>query len=211
MAPEEFEAAVEKLLVHGGARRDVEGNLSRGEDGWRQPYQRQREHKLNELKQILDFADQAIGCRMVRLVRHFGDRDDDQPCGICDVCAPEAAAVRRTRRLNRVESERVLQVLDALRWREGQTPRQLCERLTEGQVERRGFERLLEAMAGAGLLELREDAFSRDGKVIPFRRVYLTEAGRKAGIGEVGVVRLRETVAKTKSGARRKRSGGRGG
>ena len=78
-----------------------------------------------------------------------------------------------------------------------------------GQVERRGFERLLEAMAGAGLLELREDAFSRDGKVIPFRRVYLTEAGRKAGIGEVGAVRLRETVIK--SGARRKRGGSRGG
>ncbi|MCB1794796.1 MAG: DNA topoisomerase 3, partial [Candidatus Competibacteraceae bacterium] len=116
MALEEFEAAVEKLLVHGGARRDIEGNLSRGEEGWRQPYQRQREHKLNELKQILDFADQATGCRMVRLVRHFGDRDDDQPCGSCDVCAPEAAVVRRTRRLNRVESERVLQVLDALRW-----------------------------------------------------------------------------------------------
>ncbi|HRW66315.1 MAG TPA: helicase-related protein, partial [Candidatus Competibacter sp.] len=209
MALEEFEAAVEKLLVHGGARRDIEGNLSRGEEGWRQPYQRQREHKLNELKQILDFADQATGCRMVRLVRHFGDRDDDQPCGSCDVCAPEAAVVRRTRRLNRVESERVLQVLDALRWHEGQTPRQLCERLMAGQVERRGFERLLEAMAGAGLLELREDAFSRDGKVIPFRRVYLTEAGRKAGIGEVGAVRLRETVVK--SGTRRKRGGSRGG
>ena len=209
MALEEFEATVEKLLVHGGARRDIEGNLSRGEEGWRQPYQRQREHKLNELKQILDFADQATGCRMVRLVRHFGDRDDDQPCGSCDVCAPEAAVVRRTRRLNRVESERVLQVLDALRWHEGQTPRQLCERLMAGQVERRGFERLLEAMAGAGLLELREDAFSRDGKVIPFRRVYLTEAGRKAGIGETGAVRLRETVVK--SGARRKRGGSRGG
>ncbi len=206
MALEEFDAAVEKLLVHGGARRDVEGNLSRGEDGWCPPYQRQREHKLSELKQILDFADQATGCRMVRLVRHFGDRDDDQPCGICDVCAPEAATIRRTRRLNRVESERALQVLDALRWREGQTPRQLCERLTEG-VERREFERLLEAMTGAGLLELREDAFSRDGRVIPFRRVYLTEAGRKAGIGEVGAVRLREAAAK--SGARRKRSGGR--
>ncbi|MDG4553111.1 MAG: DNA topoisomerase 3 [Candidatus Competibacter sp.] len=208
MALEEFEAAVEKLLVHGGARRDVEGNLSRGEDGWRQPYQRQREHKLNELKQILDFADQAIGCRMVRLVRHFGDRDDDQPCGVCDVCAPEAAMVRRTRRLNRIESERVLQVLDALRWREGRTPRQLFERLTEGQVERREFERLLEAMAGAGLLELQEDAFSRDGKVISFRRVYLTEAGRSAGIGEAGAVRLREVAAK--NGERRKRSGGRG-
>ncbi|MBE2295729.1 MAG: DNA topoisomerase 3 [Phycisphaerales bacterium] len=207
--PEEFEAAVEKLLVHGGARRDVEGNLSRGEDGWRPAYLRQRDHKLQELRQILEFADQATGCRMVRLVRHFGDQDDDQPCGICDVCAPEAALIQQTRHLNHTEREQVLQVLDALRGREGQTPRQLCERLLGGLGERRVFERLLEAMAGAGLLELREDAFNREGQTIRFRRVYLTQAGQKAGIGDVGPLRLRKTVAK--SGTRRKRSGSRGG
>ena len=206
--PEEFEIAVEKLLVHGGARRDVEGNLSRGEDDWRPAYLRQREHKLRELRQILEFADQATGCRMVRLVRHFGDQDDDQPCGICDVCAPEKALAQQTRRLSHTECEQVLQVLDALRGREGQTPRQLCERLLGGLGERRAFERLLEAMAGAGLLELREDAFNREGKVISFRRVYLTPAGQKAGIGEVGPLRLRKTVAK--KGTPRKRSGSRG-
>ena len=68
------------------------------------------------------------------------------------------------------ESRLALQVLEALRWREGQTVRQLHERLAEGQSERRTFERLLEGMAGAGLVEVREDAFSRDGKVIPFWR-----------------------------------------
>ncbi len=192
MAPDEFEAAVDKLLVHGGARRDGEGNLSRGEDDWRRPYERQRAHKLMEPRRMLEFADQATGCRMVRLVRHFGDRDDDQPCGICDVCAPGAAAARRARRLTRAESQWALQVLEALRWRGGQTPRQLCEKVTEGQGDRRAFERLLEAMAGAGLVELRDDEFTKDGKVIAFRRVDLTEAGRKAGIGELGAVWLAE-------------------
>ncbi len=194
--PDEFEAAVEKLLVHGGAQRDMENNLSRGEDGWQRPYQQQGDHKLRQLRLMLEFADQATGCRMVRLIRHFGDRDDDQPCGICDVCAPQATMARRTRRLTRAENQLVLLVLEGLRQREGLTPRQLCERLTEGLADRRSIERLLEAMAGAGLVELQEDAFSKDGKIISFRRVHLTEAGRKAGMGEVGAVRLLEVAAK---------------
>jgi DNA topoisomerase-3 len=211
MAPEEFETAVEKLLVHGGARRDGEGNLARGETDWRPPYERQREHKLNELRQILAFADQASGCRMVRLIRHFGDRDDDQPCGICDTCAPQATAARRTRPLTTAESQRVLQVLENLRWREGQTVRQLHEKLTNAPGDRRAFEQLLDAMAGAGLIDIQDDSFSRDGKIIPFRRVYLTEIGRQAGIGAVGTVRLTEKSPATPaaSSGRKRLSGGR--
>ncbi len=154
MAPEDFDTALEKLRIHGGAWRDPEGNVSRGGDDWLRPYEQQRAHKLAELRQILEFADRASGCRMVRLVRHFGDRDDDQPCGICDVCAPQAAAARRTRRLKPTESQLALQVLEALRGREGQTVRQLHEKLTNGQGDRRTFEQLLEAMAGTGLIEI---------------------------------------------------------
>lgn len=208
MTPEEFETALEKLLVHGGAQRDGEGNLCRGETDWRQPYERQREHKLNELRQILAFADQASGCRMVRLVRHFGDRDDDQPCGICDVCAPRATAARRTRALTTAESQWVLQVLESLRWREGQTVRQLHEKSTSAPGDRRAFEQLLDAMAGAGLVAIQDDSFSRDGKIIPFRRLYLTEAGRKAGIGAVGMVRLTEKTSAIPSKSERRQVGG---
>ena len=206
MDPDTFDAAVDKLLVHGGARRDGEGYLYRDADHWRRPYVQQSAHKLREPRQMLEFADQATGCRMVRLVRHFGDRDDDQPCGICDVCAPAAVTARRIRRLTRAENQWALQALANLQWREGQTPRQLCEQATEGQGERRAFERLLEALAGNGLVELRDDAFSKDGQVIAFRRVYLTEAGRKAGVGEIGTVRLQEAAAQ--SAPERKRGGG---
>ncbi len=191
--PEVFDAAVDKLLTHGGAQRDMEGNLSRGEADWRLPYQRQSAHKLLDPQQMLEFADKATGCRMVRLVRHFGDRDDDQPCGVCDVCAPQATTARRTRRLNTVETRWALQALGSLQLRDGQTPRQLCEQLSEGTADRRTFERLLEAMAGIGLVELRADAFTnQEGKVIAYRRAYLTLAGRKAGANEVGMVRLTE-------------------
>jgi DNA topoisomerase III len=213
MNPEEFDSAVEKLLVHGGARRDGEGHLWRGEDGWLPPYERQRERKLIELQHVLDFADKATACRMVRLVRHFGDRDDDQPCGICDVCAPRAVVARRTRPLTTAESQWVLQVLESLRWREGQTVRQLHEKLMNAPGDRRAFEQLLDAMAGAGLVEIQDDSFSRDGKVIPFRRIYLTEAGRQAGVGAVGTVRLTEKMLPTpmasSASSGRKRFGGR--
>ncbi len=206
MEPDVFEVAVEKLLVHGGARHDGEGNISRGGNDWRQPYEQQRAHKLRETQQMLEFADKATACRMVRLIRHFGDRDDDQPCGVCDVCAPQASTIRRMRRLNAAESRLALQVLETLGGREGQTVRQLHERLAEGAGERRTFERLLEGMAGTGLIAIQEDSFSRDGKVIPFWRVYLTDAGRASGVGAVGAVRL--TEATTASAAGQKHGGG---
>ncbi len=207
--PDEFDAAVDQLLAHGGARRGIEGHLSRGENSWRRPYQEQSAHKLREPQQMLEFADRATGCRMVRLVRHFGDRDDDQPCGICDICAPQATAARRVRQLNRIESQQVLQALASLQWRDGQTPRQLCEQLAEGLGDRRTFERLLEAMAGTGLVELREDAFTKEGKVIAFRRVYLTEVGRAAGVSEVGRVRLTDRAAEAAPPRKRSRARGR--
>ena len=204
LAPEVFDAAVEKLLVHGGAWRDAEGNLGRGASDWLPSYERQRAHKLAELQQILEFADKATACRMVRLVRHFGDHEDSQPCGVCDVCAPQAAAARRSRRLTVAESRLALQVLETLRGREGQTVRQLHERL-EGAGERRTFERLLEGLAGAGLIALHEETFSRDGKIIPFWRVYLTDAGRASGIGAVGAVRLTEAATTRAAGRKRAR------
>lgn len=71
MEPDVFETAVEKLLVHGGARHDGEGNISRGGNGWRPPYEQQSAHKLREPQQMLEFADKATGCRMVRLVRRL--------------------------------------------------------------------------------------------------------------------------------------------
>ncbi|MFO1372392.1 MAG: hypothetical protein U1F42_08350 [Candidatus Competibacteraceae bacterium] len=96
-----------------------------------------------------------------------------------------------------------------MRWREGQTVRQLHEKLTDGLSDRRTFEQLLEAMAGVGLVEIQDDAFSKDRKVIAFRRLYLTDAGRTAGISEVGMVRLREAVAGTVSGRKRRARKGR--
>lgn len=192
LEPEQFDAALDKLLAHGGAVRDLNNNLMRGNNGWQKPYQQQSEQRLREPQQMLEFADQADACRMVRLIRHFGDAEDKQACGMCDVCAPHSAAANHTRALNRQETQQALQVLELLRQHNGQTPRQLCERILGNLERRREFKRLLEAMAGSGLLELQEDAFSKEGRIIMFRRAHLTELGQRAGVSEVGQVCLRK-------------------
>ncbi|MFZ1326911.1 MAG: RecQ family ATP-dependent DNA helicase, partial [Candidatus Contendobacter sp.] len=175
LEPDACDAALAQLLAHGGIQRDADGDLVQGRADWLASYEQQRAYKLAALRHMLEFADQASACRMVRLVRHFGDHEDRQSCGLCDVCAPQDTLARRTRTLSTTESKLALQVLEALRDRQGLTARQLHEGLSNAG-ERRTFERLLDSLAGASLLEVREDAFSRNGKTIAFRRFYLTDA-----------------------------------
>ena len=69
---------------------------------------------------------EAHGCRMLHLVRHFGDQEDSgEPCGLCDVCAPADCGVRRMRPLNALEQGLVDRTLTALRGRDGQSTGQL--------------------------------------------------------------------------------------
>ena len=195
MDVEQCDAALDKLLVHGGALRDADDCLRRGADGWQAAYRQQSEQRLREPQRMLEFADQADACRMVRLIRHFGDAEDNQGCGICDVCAPQHTTAQHNQPLNRQQIQQALQILEALRQWDGQTPRQLCERIVGDLSQRRIFEHLLEALAGNGLLELKEDAFRSEGRIIVFRRAHLTAAGADAGISEVGQVRLRKPAA----------------
>ncbi len=208
MPLEVFETAIEKIRIHGGMLRDAEGNLWRGEADWLPPYQQQRAHKMNELRQMLDFANKATRCRMVRLVRHFGDQDDDQACGICDVCAPHQALARPSRQPTTTESRLILQILDVVRQRGGLTIRQLHERTADYQIDRRTFERLLEGLVSAGLIEMQEDAFSQGGKIITFWRIHLTALGATSGISTVKTIRFAGEVnaASVRKRALRKRN-----
>ncbi|MEO8904347.1 MAG: DNA topoisomerase 3 [Polyangiaceae bacterium] len=88
---QDFEKALEKLWIHGGVHGVTEEALVRGHDAWRAPYAAQRALRLEQLALVGRFAE-SRQCRMVSLVRHFGDTEDNgEPCGRCDVCAPAAA------------------------------------------------------------------------------------------------------------------------
>jgi DNA topoisomerase-3 len=90
IAKASFEKALEKLWVHGGVKRVTEDELCRGQDAWRAPYAAQRALRIEQLELVGRFAE-GRQCRMIALVRHFGDEEDSgAPCGSCDVCAPNA-------------------------------------------------------------------------------------------------------------------------
>ena len=179
MDPIVFEKAIEKLWIQGGALIDPEENIQRGRDGWKPGYQRQSDHKLRQLDLIVHFAE-ANECRMLELVRHFGDQEDSQqPCGICDICAPDACAVQRYRSPSADEKTAIDDIVKVLKTRNGLSVGRLHEQaLSAALLERRAFEKLLAGAARAGLVKTVADAFEKDGRRIEYRRVFLTEEGR---------------------------------
>ena len=191
--PEEVEIALDKLWIHGGAV--VEGEMARvGRPGWRSPYVRQREHRKEQLDEMLHFAE-SHGCRMLHLLRHFGDQEDrTRPCGRCDACAPQDTVLRRWRSPTRHEAGRLVLVLEALRQHDRPGTGQLHREVAGTVPERRELERLLGGLARAGLVRLIPDTFEKDGRTISFQRVSLTPSGRAAGPAEVEGVPLEETA-----------------
>ncbi len=173
LAPAVFEKALEKLWLHGGARVDAEESVRRGDPGFATSYERQRAHRLEQLARVGRYADKSA-CRMLQLVAHFGDRNDPgTPCGLCDVCAPEACVALAHRAPSRAETDAARRVLAALAVRPGQTVGQLHRDLFPGgDFDRRSLEHLLAALARAGDLRLEDDSFMKDGAAVHFKRVY---------------------------------------
>ncbi|HEY6077869.1 MAG TPA: ATP-dependent DNA helicase RecQ, partial [Polyangiaceae bacterium] len=89
VAKADFAKALEKLWIHGGVQGVIEGELTRGQGAWREPYAAQRALRLEQLALMAKFASGARTCRMLSLVEHFGDSEDSGAvCGQCDVCVP---------------------------------------------------------------------------------------------------------------------------
>ncbi|WP_441286711.1 DNA topoisomerase 3 [Sorangium sp. KYC3313] len=204
--PEVADKALEKLWIHGGARVDPDGGVALGEPGWRGPYEAQRRHKLAELVQMARFTE-GHGCRMLHLVRHFGDQEDTgEPCGLCDVCAPAACAAREFRAPSRDEAQAIAKILAALRESEQPTGRLYREAFADGSLERRDFEHLLGGLVRAGLVCVREDSFEKAGELITYQRASLTSRGLLGGprggsdvVGDVPLAKLPPKVKKRQS------------
>ncbi len=199
-----FDAALEKLWTHGGAL--VEGEQARqGLADWQPSYVRQRDHKRGQLDEMLRCAE-SHGCRMLYLLRHFGDLDDARrPCGQCDACAPADCVVRRWRGPRPDERVLLERVLGALRERDRQGAGQLFrESGADGRLERRAFEGLLGGLTRAGLVQVARDEFEKDGQTIAFQRVSLTALGRAAGEPELAAITLPSLEVSAPAPRRRK-------
>ena len=112
---EEFDKALEKLEIHGGARVDFGGAVTKGAAGWKKTYTIQAQYRAEQFEKVLRFT-RSSACRMSALVRHFGDvKDAVRPCGICDVCDPAGAVLRQFRRATPTERNIVQAIVDELR------------------------------------------------------------------------------------------------
>ena len=178
MEEEEFDNAVEKLWIHGGANVTSGDMIEKGQGRWNVSYLRQREHRLDQIDEISRFA-RSFSCRMLYLVKHFGDREDrGNPCGICDYCAPAQTMSGRTRDPDRLEQVFLSDILSHLKSAGSLGTGRLYSTVCPGEnYPRDSFEELLKALAREGLIRITEDSFDKDGRTIHYRRAELTQEG----------------------------------
>jgi RecQ family ATP-dependent DNA helicase len=180
LSEEEFDKALEKLEIHGGARVDFGGNVTAGGPGWKKTYTIQAQFRAEQMEKVLRFTTSAE-CRMAALVRHFGDVEDaSRACGICDVCDPGAAVLRLFRRATPLEREMAQAIADDLRAVDYKATGTLQRNLDlVGHLSRNDFDALLGAMVRSGLIEIEDAEYEKDGEVKRYRKVRLTPAGRE--------------------------------
>ena len=165
------EVAVNKLWVHGGVVIDERDDVRLGRAGWERDYLEIRDHRHAQIEAVMAFA-RGSGCRMGRLVRHFGDNDDDADCGICDGCAPETCVARRFRAPTGEESRMLATILLETDEGRGCAAGTLYRRaFPDESIDRSGFEHLVDALVKARLLTEIEDGFDKDGTWVRYRRL----------------------------------------
>jgi superfamily II DNA helicase RecQ len=204
--PEEFDKALEKLWIHGGALVDYAENITRGHDQWREPYLAQGEQKKQQLELMHRYAESSE-CRMAALVRHFGDLTDArEPCGKCDFCAPSECVGQRFRAATAVEISTAARTLERLRTEGARaTGRLHGELCPSGELSRDEFEQVLGALARAGLVRLAEAVFEKDGKAIPYRKASVTPLGTEVEGSDIELLMKDEAPAATLRERKKKR------
>jgi DNA topoisomerase-3 len=202
MDPDVFDKALEKLWIHGGAVVDAAENLKRGAEDWRELYLAQAEHKLAQIELMIRYT-QSSECRMLGLVRHFGDyADAQQRCGICDFCAPDESIAQSFRQATDDERKAAGRILSALQ-KSGRkaTGRLHSEVFADYSLDRDGFEQVL-AMARAGWVEMSAASFQQDGRRVDYRLAGLSAAGRDVDTAAVPAFEMKLEIEAT--GKRRK-------
>lgn len=174
---ETFERALEQLMVHGGAIVDIDGNTIRGPHVWQHRYTMQTKHRRSQMERMMRFTE-GNHCRMVALIRHFGDMTDGHACGICDICAPQNCVAVAHRKMDKSEQKLVVSILETLRESGSRSSGKLWKEICpHAEIPRRDFEEILGAMARGNMVRLEEASFEKDGEEIAYRRVVLTRHG----------------------------------
>ena len=112
---ETLDRSLEKLITHGAAISDFNGNVRiADEPQWQDGYDAQVAARRRQIDSMMAFAEGAT-CRMTALVEHFGDRSDPlRSCGLCDICQPSAATGSAMRQPDASERDDLRAILTAV-------------------------------------------------------------------------------------------------
>jgi DNA topoisomerase-3 len=203
---EEFERALEKLWIHGGVLLSSADEATRGRSDWRVPYRGQLEHRKAQLDEIARFAD-SRSCRMLRLVRHFGDQaDSGDPCGHCDICAPTTTLVTNYGEATPAQQSAMEHILKSLIREGAPSSGRLFNGLFGDGYDRGQFEVLLAALHRAGYIHIEQESFESEGRRIEFQRPVATPSGRRASADDIANVRIAAEEPTHKPRRRRSKS-----
>ncbi|MFC1840560.1 HRDC domain-containing protein [Thermodesulfobacteriota bacterium] len=195
MEEEEFDNAVEKLWIHGGAN-VVSGDwIQKGHNRWNVSYNRQKSHRLEQIDEIARFAN-SYSCRMLYLINHFGDREDrGNSCGICDVCNPENSSTENTREPDLREQRIIGDIISLLKNAHSLgTGKLYSSTCPETSYPRSTFEGLLRSLVRSGLITLSDHNFDKNGDTIHYKRAELTHNGYSFNASEVNIVKIDSSI-----------------
>lgn len=178
MEEEEFDNAVEKLWIHGGARIVSGDRIEKGHGRWNVSYNRQKNHRLEQIDEITRFT-KSFSCRMLYLVKHFGDTEDmGKMCGVCDVCDPGSIDMGDTREPDRKEQRIICDIISILKQSYSMGTGKLYNVTCQDRTFKRpAFESLLKALVRNGLIILSEHSFEKNGETIHYKKAELTNSG----------------------------------
>lgn len=177
-----LETLVAKLTANKAVRVSRGLIIASGEQSWQTSYVRQQAYKQESLAKVWQYFQNRSECRMIQITEFFGDTDCAyDPCGLCEICAPEDAQVQNIRQPTPLEIQTIGRLLSHL----GQYGRKSLGKLFQAICEpnlmaKEPFDRLIDAVMAAKLIHVTEKSFRRGGVEIFYKDVDITNLGRQA-------------------------------
>ncbi|NRA64128.1 MAG: ATP-dependent DNA helicase RecQ [Pseudobacteriovorax sp.] len=166
--------SLEKLLIHGAIESHGDMIVPTGRP-WVATYEAQREHRQNQLYNVMTYAKNFQTCRMLQLMTYFGDPDaDGEGCGRCDICTGESSTCIEKRPLTHQEQILIRKIADGLKsTRYGSSKPKLFKATLEPLGHSRGiFDSLLEVLIRNGFAKVEPKSFeTNEGRSITYEAV----------------------------------------
>ena len=167
--------ALEKLLIHGALQMHGGDMVVPTGKPWAAAYEGQRQHRQDQLYNVLSYAKNFQSCRMLQLMAYFGDPDaKGETCGHCDICCGSSESIYSKRQLIGSEQVMVRQIYEVLKSSKyGLSKSKLYKSTLEPKgVTRGGFDELLDCLIRGSYAKVEAKSFeTAEGRTVSYEAV----------------------------------------